>query len=129
MSVFAAHIATAQSQQQRKRNTIYRVSFQAGSIEFRRAYHETIYEAAAMMERDPAIVAMALGKADTVGSAEDNEHLSWRRAAAVFEALAFTYKVPDSRVEMCWAGERLPTVHTGEEKAELEDRVVDIVVH
>jgi ribulose 1,5-bisphosphate carboxylase large subunit-like protein len=54
MSVFAAHIATAQSQQQqqRKQNTIYRISFPIKNFELGRADHEIIREAAAMMERD-----------------------------------------------------------------------------
>src|SRR5579864_2493649 len=69
--------------------TIYPVSFPTGSTELHKADHETIHGVAAMMERNPALNATVVGKADAVGSAEYNEHLSWRRAAAVFEALVF----------------------------------------
>ncbi len=39
---------------------------------------------------------------DTVGSQELNEKLSQRRAQAVFEALVYTNKVPENRVELKW---------------------------
>jgi OOP family OmpA-OmpF porin len=131
MSLFAAYTATAQSQQQeqQQKTTIYPVSFPSGGIELHKADQETIHGVAAMMERDPVLHAAVLGKADAVGTPEYNDHLSWRRAAAVFEALVFTYKVPASRVEMRWTGDRLPSVPGGDQKAELQNRVVDIIVH
>jgi outer membrane protein OmpA-like peptidoglycan-associated protein len=69
------------------------------------ADQETIHGVAAMMARDPALVATVLGKADTVGNASYNERLSQRRAEPVSEALIHGYKVPANRVEMRWTGE------------------------
>ncbi len=122
----AAYAGAAQSAQ--SPGTIYPVSFPTGSIKLHQADQETIHGVAAAMERDPALTATVLGKADTVGTAEYNEHLSWRRAAAVYEALVFTYHVPAERVQMRWTGERLPTVKTEDETAELQNRVVEIIV-
>jgi len=81
-----------------------------------------------MMERNPALVATVVGKADTVGSVEYNEKLSQRRAQAVFDALVYTYKMPATRVGLRWTGERELVVPTGENKAELQNRVVNIIL-
>ena len=82
-----------------------------------------------MMERNPALVATVVGKADTVGSPEYNEKLSHRRALTVAEILVYTYKVPAHRVEMRWTGENEPLVVSGDNKAELVNRTVDIILH
>jgi OOP family OmpA-OmpF porin len=130
MGLIAARgVVSAQAAQEEVPHaTIYPVSFPMGSIELHQADHETIHGVAAMMERNPALNATVVGKADTVGSADYNEHLSWRRAAAVFEALVYKYNVPATRVEMRWTGERLPVVPTGDETAELQNRVSNIIV-
>ena len=128
--LFAAYgVAKAQvSKQEVPYGTIFPVSFPMNSVELHQADQETIHGVAAMMERDPKLVALILGKADTAGSGDYNEHLSWRRASAVYEALVFKYGIPAMRVEMRWTGERLPVVPTGEEKAELQNRVVNIIL-
>ena len=127
VSVFAGGIALA-AQNGEPQATIYPVSFPTGSMTLHQADHETIHGVAAMMERDPGLTAIIIGKADTVGSAEYNEHLSFKRTVAVYEALVFAYSVPENRVEMRWTGDRLPVVPTGDETAELQNRVVNIVV-
>ena len=67
MSLLAAFtVATAQSPQPPE-VTIYPVSFPSGSIVLHTADYETIHGIAAMMARDPALVAVVLGKADTMG--------------------------------------------------------------
>ena len=83
---------------------------------------------AAAMQGDPALIATIEGKADTVGSQELNEKLSQRRTQAVFEALVYTNKVPENRVELKWTGEQLPTVSTADEEALRTNRVVEIFV-
>jgi len=50
-----------------------------------------------MMQSTPSFVASIVGKTDSVGSADFNEHLSQRRAEAVFEALVYANKVPENR--------------------------------
>ncbi len=128
-SLVAAYSVAAHALQPEEAHaTIYPVSFPMGSVELHPADQETIHGVAAMMERNTALVATVLGKADTVGTSDYNEHLSWRRASAVFEALVFKYGVPASKVEMRWTGERLPTVKTADQTAELQNRVVEILV-
>ena len=109
--------------------TIYPVSFPSGSIVLHTADYETIHGIAAMMARDPALVATVLGKADTMGAASYNERLSQRRAEAVSAALVRVYKVPADRVEVRWAGESQPVVLTADQTAELQNRVAEIIVH
>ncbi len=126
-SLFAGGIAIA-AQNGEPQATIYPVSFPMGSMALHQADHETIHGVAAMLERDPNLTAIVIGKADTVGSSEYNEHLSFKRTMAVYEALVFAYNVPENRVEMRWTGDRLPVVPTGDETAELQNRVVNIIV-
>ena len=47
------------------------------------------------MQSNPDYVATILGKTNSVGSMELNEHLSQRRANAVFEALVYDNKVSE----------------------------------
>jgi len=128
MSLLAAFtVATAQSPQPPE-VTIYPVSFTSGSIVLHTADYETIHVIAAMMARDPALVATVLGKTDTMGPASYNERLSQRRAEAVSRVLVHTYKVPADRVEVRWAGESQLVVPTANQTAELQIRVAEIIV-
>ena len=77
----------------------------------------------------PALVATIIGKADSVGSADLNQRLAEKRAQVVFEALVYTNKVPENRVEMHFTGEHLPFVSTADEQAEAQNRVVAIILH
>lgn len=124
----AVGAATAQPVPEAPAATIYPVSFPTGSIALHQNDMETIHGVAAMMARDPSLIATVLGKADTVGTAAFNEHLSQRRAEAVFAALVQTYKVPASRVVMQWTGEREPVVATADNTPELQNRVVEIIL-
>jgi outer membrane protein OmpA-like peptidoglycan-associated protein len=58
-----------------------------------------------------------------------NEKLSQRRAEAVFDALVYSNHVSENRVEMRWTGEHLPYLSTADEKEEMLNRVVEIIVH
>jgi outer membrane protein OmpA-like peptidoglycan-associated protein len=80
------------------------------------------------MAQNPNLTATIVGKADTVGSAEFNEHLAQQRAQQVFEALVYTNKVPEDRVSIRYTGEHLPLVSTADEEAERMNRVVAIVL-
>jgi outer membrane protein OmpA-like peptidoglycan-associated protein len=81
------------------------------------------------MQGTPSLVATIIGKSDTVGSAELNERLAQKRGETVFEALVYTNKVPEDRVELRWTGEHIPFVSTEDEQAELQNRVVAIILH
>ena len=63
-----------------------------------------------------------------LGSAAFNEHLSQRRAEAVFEALVYANKVPENRVQLHWTSERLPVTSAADEEAESHNRMAVIIV-
>ena len=81
-----------------------------------------------MMQSTPTFVATIVGKTDSVGSADFNEHLSQRRAEAVFEALVYANKVPENRVQLRWTGERLPFTSAADEEAKSHNRMAAIIV-
>ena len=107
---------------------IYPIHFSTGSAALDAGDQETIRSVASMMQHTPTLVATIIGKADAVGSDEYNKRLSQQRAEAVFEALVYNNKVEESRVELRWTGERLPTAPTGAEMPELTNRVAEITV-
>ena len=96
MSVFAAHAATAQRMQNPNCTTHF-VYFATGSHALTPEDLDHIRDVATMMQSTPSFVATIVGKTDSVGSADFNEHLSQRRAEAVFEALVYANKVPENQ--------------------------------
>jgi outer membrane protein OmpA-like peptidoglycan-associated protein len=127
MGLFAAHAATAQQTQPPNCTTNF-VYFATGSHALTPEEQDHIRNVAAMMQSTPTFVATIVGKTDSVGSAEFNEHLSQRRAEAVFEALVYANKVPEDRVQLRWTGERLPFKSAAEEEAESHNRMAAIIV-
>jgi len=123
MGLFAAHAASAQ-----QTCTTHFVYFSTSSHALTPEDQDHIREVAAMMQSTPTFVATILGKTDTAGSADYNEHLSQLRAEAVFEALVYTNKVSENRVQLHWTGERLPFVSTADEQAASQNRMVAIIV-
>jgi OmpA-OmpF porin, OOP family len=81
-----------------------------------------------MLQSTPTFIATIVGKTDSVGSPGFNEHLSQRRAEAVFEALVYANKVPENRVQMRWTGERLPFISAADEEEESHNRMAAIIV-
>ena len=127
MSFFAAHAATAQ-QTQNPNCTTHFVYFDTGSHVLTSDDQDHIRDVAAMMQSTPTFIATIVGKTDSVGSADFNEHLSQQRAEAVFEALVYANKVPENRVQLRWTGERLPFTSTADEEAESHNRMAAIIV-
>ena len=127
MGLFAAHAATAQ-QTQNPNCTTHFVYFATGSHALTPEDQDHIRDVAAMMQSTPTFVATIVGKTDSVGSADFNEHLSQRRAEAVFEALVYANKVPENRVQLRWTGERLPFTSAADEEAESQNRMAAIIV-
>jgi outer membrane protein OmpA-like peptidoglycan-associated protein len=87
-----------------------------------------IHDVVALIQSNPDFVATILGKADSAGSPGFNEHLSQRRANAVFEALVYNNKVAENRIQMCWTGERLPFTSTADETMQAQNRLAAIIV-
>jgi outer membrane protein OmpA-like peptidoglycan-associated protein len=125
-------ICTAQAQQVQPLppgSTTYPIHFPTGGYKLDRADEDTIRAVAAKLQGDAKLHTTIIGKADTAGSAELNEHLCQRRAEAVFEALVYTNKVPEDRVDLHWTSEHLPFVSIADEQAEAQNRVVALIVH
>ncbi len=128
MGLFAAHVATAQQTQSLPQCTTHFIYFTTGSHALTPEDQDHIRDVVGMMQSTPTFVATIVGKTDSVGSAEFNEHLSQRRAEAVFEALVYGNKVPENRVQLHWTGERLPVTSAADEQAESQNRMAAIIV-
>ena len=128
MGLFAAHAATAQQTQNLPQCTTHFIYFTTGSHALTSEDQDHIRDVAGMMQSTPTFVATIVGKTDSVGSADFNEHLSQRRAEAVFEALVYGNKVPENRVQLHWTGERLPVTSAADEQAESQNRMAAIIV-
>lgn len=126
LSLFLGYTASSQTQQPGAR--AYPVHFPTGSDKLDAADQDTVRGVAGSMQSNPELNATIIGKADSVGSAELNEKLAQRRAEAVFSALVYTNHVPENRVEIRWTGERLPYLSAEDEKEEMLNRVVEIIV-
>ena len=127
MGLFADHAAIAQ-QTQPSTCTTHFIYFATGSHALTPEDQDHIRDVTTMMQSTPTFVATIVGKTDLVGSADFNEHLSQRRAEAVFEALVYANKVPENRVQLRWTGERLPFISAADEEAELHNRMAAIIV-
>ena len=129
VSLFAAYGAMAQGvAQQPPGSNAFPVHFATGAYKLQSQDKDTVRGVAAKMAQNPNLTATIVGKADTVGSPEFNQHLAQQRAEQVFQALVYTYKVPEDRVTMRFTGEHLPLVATADEEAERMNRVVAIVL-
>jgi OmpA-OmpF porin, OOP family len=102
--------------------------FDTGSAALHGHDQDTIRGVAASMNSNPGLNATIIGKADTVGSPEFNEKLSERRALAVFDALVHDSNIAENRVQIRWTGEQMPYIPTEDQKPELLNRLVEVVV-
>jgi len=124
-------VAAAPAQQTKELppgSVTYPVHFPTGGVTLGPEDQETIRGVASKMMNSPSLFATIIGKADTVGSSDLNERIAEKRAQAVFEALVYTNKVPETRVAVRWTGEHVPVVSTADEQAEMQNRVVAIIV-
>jgi outer membrane protein OmpA-like peptidoglycan-associated protein len=129
LSLLVGGAAVAQQTQELPAGSeTYPVHFATGSAQLAPKDHDTIRGVASKMMGSPNLVATIVGKADSVGSEELNERLSEQRAIAVFEELVYTNKVPEDRVDIYFSGEHLPFVVTADERAQLQNRVVAIIL-
>ena len=125
MGLFAAHAAKAQQTMLQCTHFVY---FSTNSYALTPEDQDHIRDVAAVMQSAPTFIATIVGKTDSVGSADYNAHLSQRRAEAVFEALVYTNKAPENRVQLHWTGEHLPFISAADEQAESQNRMVAIIV-
>src|SRR5277367_2030150 len=105
------------------------VQFQKGSADLTAAAMQTLNELGKALNQ-PALASYRFrieGHTDTVGSADYNKELSDRRAAAVVEYLATTFKVDRSRLEPIGMGEQGLLVPTPDQTSEPRNRRVAVV--
>jgi outer membrane protein OmpA-like peptidoglycan-associated protein len=126
MNLLAAQAAKAQ--QVPLGATAHFVYFSTDSHTLTSQEQDRLRDVAAMIQNSPGVIGTIIGKADTIGSADYNEHLSQQRAQAVFEALVYTDKVPANRLRLCWTGEHLPFISTTDQVAESQNRMVALIV-
>ena len=125
----AVHAATAQEVKNLPAGaTAHFIYFPTGRYALDAKDQAQIRDVAGLMQSTPDFVATIIGKTDSVGSMEFNERLSQRRASAVFEALVYDNKVSETRISLCWTGERLPFTSTADQTAEAQNRMAAIVV-
>ena len=129
VGLFATYAGTAQEVKNLPADaTAHFIYCPTGGYKLDAKDEDQIRDVAGLIQSHPDFVATILGKTDSVGSAGFNEHLSQRRANAVFGALAYDNKVSESRIQMCWTGERLPFTSTADQTAEAQNRMAAIVV-
>ena len=129
VGLFAAHAGMAQEAKNLPPGaTAHFVYFPTGSYKLDSKDKAQIQDVAKLMQGNPDFVVTILGKTDSVGSAGFNEHLSQRRANAVFEALVYDNKVAENRISLCWTGERLPFTSTADETAASQNRMAAMIV-
>ena len=129
VSFFAIYAGAAQEVKNLPADaTAHFIYFPTGSYKLDAKDEAQIRDVAGMIQSHPDFVATILGKTDSVGSAGFNERLSQRRATAVFEALVYDHKVSESRIQMCWTGERLPFTSTADQTTEAQNRMAAIIV-
>ena len=105
------------------------VQFQKGSADLTAAAMQTLNELGKALNQ-PALASYRFrieGHTDTVGTADYNKELSDRRAAAVVEYLATTFKVDRSRLEPIGMGEQGLLVPTPDQTSEPRNRRVAVV--
>ena len=128
VAVDSVAVVPAQQTKEPPGSVTYPVHFPTGGVTLGPEDQDTIRGVASKMMNSPSLFATIIGKADTVGSSDLNERIAEKRAQAVFDALVYTNKVPATRVELRWTGEHVPVVSTADEQAEMQNRVVAIIV-
>lgn len=107
----------------------FHVAFASGSSKIGADGQQAIAAAAASMQANPTRVATVVGRSDAVGGDAANMRLSQQRAMAVSNALLATGKMPGSRIETRWIGERPQDGQPLPPGSDPSGRVVDIAVH
>jgi OmpA-OmpF porin, OOP family len=105
------------------------VQFAKGSADLTAAAMQTLNELGKALN-EPALAAYRFrieGHTDTVGSADYNKQLSDRRAAAVVDYLATTFKVDRNRMEPVGMGEQGLLVPTPDQTGEPRNRRVAVI--
>jgi OmpA-OmpF porin, OOP family len=129
VGLFAIHAGMAQEVKNLPADaTAHFIYFPTGGHGLDAKDQAQIRDVAGWLHDHSDFVATILGKTDTVGSPGFNERLSQRRANAVLEALVYDNKVSESRIQMCWTGERLPFTSSADETASAQNRMAAIIV-
>ena len=106
----------------------YQVRFDTNRSDISANGQMIVNSVATAVKNDPTVRVTVIGKTDRVGTEAANLQLSAKRAQQVRNALIATNLVPANRIDTRWMGEGTQEVATGDEVAEVRNRVVDITV-
>ena len=112
---------------QPRRPVSYTVHFASGSDELTTESKPLLEQVKQEAAGRPAPEVTAIGHTDRVGSLEDNDALSKKRAELVRGAL-MSAGIPAAQIESAGRGEREPVVATADEVAEPRNRRVEISI-
>jgi outer membrane protein OmpA-like peptidoglycan-associated protein len=112
---------------QPRRPVSYTVHFASGSDELTAESKPLLEQVKHEAAGRPAAEVTAIGHTDRVGSLEDNDALSKKRAELVRGALEAA-GIPAAQIESAGRGEREPVVATADEVAEPRNRRVEISI-
>ncbi len=107
----------------------HHVAFDTNSTTLNPAARAAVNDVTAYLRTNPNATATIIGRADTVGSADYNMHLSHKRADVVRDALVYEGAITPDRVETRWTGETRRSAAAGDNVAVAANRVVDIAIH
>ena len=103
----------------------YTLYFTTGTVELTAQSRQSLNDVRQKIKGFPAAQVTVIGHTDRVGSAESNDALSRKRAAAIRDLLV-QIGIPRDAIEIVGRGEREPVVQTADRVAEERNRRVEI---
>ena len=103
------------------------IYFDSGSDRVRPESSPTLKEIAQMLTEHPDLAITIEGHTDNVGSAQANQELSRKRAAAVKQALVATYSIDAARLTSTGFGDTKPVAKNDTPEGRQQNRRVELV--
>ena len=103
------------------------IYFDSGSDRVRPESSPTLKEIAQMLTEHPDLAITIEGHTDNVGSAQANQELSRKRAAAVQQALVSTYSIDPARLTSTGFGDTKPVAKNDTPEGRQQNRRVELV--
>jgi OOP family OmpA-OmpF porin len=106
---------------------LYGIYFDNDQADLKPQSKPTLDEVGKLMTGDPALKLKVVGHTDNLGTAEHNQQLSTRRAAAVTRALVHDYNIASERLTPFGAGATQPVASNDTEEGRAKNRRVELV--
>lgn len=101
---------------------IYGIYFDTGKWEVKPESTQAIGEIARLLKTDPGLKLFVVGNTDTVGTVENNLHLSQERAKSVIKALVRDYGIAPARLRSFGNGRFAPVASNESEEGRAKNR-------